>query len=688
MASFDLLSKGQAAVLAHQRALAITGQNINNINNPDYVRERPEYVSNPFGGLRGVESKRMIDEYIVGQLNRSHMDVSFQSGKLDQAEPLDSLLGNTESSINAAVTNFFNSVQDANNDPSSLTSRQVVVSEAEGLMTRMSDFSGYLNDQENIVNERLRDSVQQINTITENIAELNNELKFGSSNVKGFDANSLKNQRDQQLEELSKLVSFEVVPSPSDAIQVNLQNGAPLVLKDGRYNMITANSQPDTGRVELQIESTNSSDPTRFFLDADKVGSAVGGYLDYRDNQLLPAQRRVGQMALRIADTMNTQNQKGMDLDNQLGAKLFDLSSTSVRALEFSGNSGNGNLTVGILEGNSSKLTSDNLLITKKDANTLTIQAADNQGRVLPGAPDFDIDISGTPAPTSVNVEQYGVTISSDDFAAADNGDKFLAKPVEDIAGDIKVAISRPEDLALAKPVRVSDDLANEGSANIELGSINGTGNFFNSGAKTLADGAPTGATIDAVNADGTYNVTLTPKSAAADITLTGLSNLNDLVQQANDTAIAAGDPAPFAGSPPDYDFSINGQPAAGDSYSIEYNTDGFDDNRNGEELAALQQNPQLRRSSADGDDANMTFAEGYSRLVSDVGSYVAQTRSRRDSAQAIEAQTQAMYEAKSGVNLEEEAANLIQFERAYNAAARIITVAQRTFDSLLQAVG
>ena len=685
MASFDLLTKGQTAVLAHQRALAITGQNINNINNPDYVRERAEYVSNPFGGLRGVESRRMIDEYIVGQLNRSHMDVAFQNGKLDQAEPLDSLLGNTESSINSAVTSFFNSVQDANNDPSSLTNRQVVISEAEGLMTRMSDFSRYLNDQENIVNERVRDSVQQINTLSKNIAELNNELKFGSSNVKGFDANSLRNQRDQQLEELSKLVSFDVVKSDSDAVQVNLKSGVPLVLKDGRYNMITANSQPDTGRVEIQIESTNSSDPTKFYLKPDQLGSALGGYMDYRDNQLLPAQRRIGQMALRIADTMNSQNQKGMDLDNQLGQKLFDLSSTPVRALDFEENTGNANINVGLLEGNSAKLTSDNLLITKTGADTFTVQAADNQGRAIKNAPEVTISTAGNPS--AIAVEEYGVELTSANFSAASDGDKFLAKPVEDIAGDIGVAISRPEDLALAKPVRVSDDLENQGSANIELESINGTSNFFDAAGKTLADGAPTGVAVDAVNSDGTFDVTLSRKNGS-DITLTGLSDLKNLAQQANDQAAANGNPAPFAGSPLDYDISINGQPAAGDSYSIEYNTDGFDDNRNGEAFTELQQNAQLRRSSADSDDANMTFAEGYSRVVSDIGSYVQQTRTRRDAAQAIESQTQAMYEAKSGVNLEEEAANLIQFERAYNAAARIITVAQRTFDSLLNAVG
>ena len=407
--------------------------------------------------------------------------------------------------------------------------------------------------------------------------------------------------------------------------------------------------------------------------------------MDYRDNQLLPAQRRIGQMALRIADTMNSQNQKGMDLDNQLGQKLFDLSSTPVRALDFEENTGNANINVGLLEGNSAKLTSDNLLITKTGADTFTVQAADNQGRAIKNAPEVTISTAGNPS--AIAVEEYGVELTSANFSAASDGDKFLAKPVEDIAGDIGVAISRPEDLALAKPVRVSDDLENQGSANIELESINGTSNFFDAAGKTLADGAPTGVAVDAVNSDGTFDVTLSRKNGS-DITLTGLSDLKNLAQQANDQAAANGNPAPFAGSPLDYDISINGQPAAGDSYSIEYNTDGFDDNRNGEAFTELQQNAQLRRSSADSDDANMTFAEGYSRVVSDIGSYVQQTRTRRDAAQAIEAQTQAMYEAKSGVNLEEEAANLIQFERAYNAAARIITVAQRTFDSLLNAVG
>jgi len=679
MASFDLLSKGQNAILAHQRALQITGQNINNINNPGYVRERPEYIGNEYGGLRNVESRRMIDEYIFGQLNRSRMDTSFQQGRLDQAQPLDSLLGNTESSINQSITNFFNSVQDANNDPSSITNRQVVLSEADGMMTRINDFSRYLNDQETIVNERVRDSVGQINTIAENIADLNNELKFGSSAVKGYDANALKNQRDQELEKLSELVDFTVVPSDSDAIQINLKNGSPLVLKDGRYNVITTSGAPDTGRIQLGIESTNSGDPTTFSLKSDSLGSAIGGYLDYRDNVLLPTQRRVGQMALRVADVMNTQNQKGMDLDNQLGGKLFDLSQTGVRGLDFAGNQGDANINVKLLEGNSEQLTSENLLIEKVDADTFRITAADGEGTPIAGAEPVEVDFSG--GDTAIDVPEYGIQLSSNDFSAAADGDKFLAKPTEDIAKDIAIAIERPQDLALASPIRVANDNGNKGEAQIELEGINGTSNFFDKANRSLADGAPIGATINSVSG-GTYNVSIERKNGSA-ITF-DTNSLDNLVSQAN----AQQTPAPFGDEPVDVEFSLSGTPEAGDSFSLEYNTDGFDDNRNGLALVETQREAQIRRSAVDSDQPTLTFAESYSRVVSDVGSFVAQGQTRLQSAQAIEAQNQAMYEAKSGVNLEEEAANLIQFERAYNAAARIITVAQRTFDSLLNAVG
>ena len=137
-----------------------------------------------------------------------------------------------------------------------------------------------------------------------------------------------------------------------------------------------------------------------------------------------------------------------------------------------------------------------------------------------------------------------------------------------------------------------------------------------------------------------------------------------------------------------DYDINIVGEPEALDSYRIEYNLNGFDDNSNGQELSDLQRQQLVRRDGAEDFEPTMTFNESYGRLVSDVGSKVSQNRVLRDSAVAVKAQTEALYESQAGVNLEEEAANLIQYQQAYTASARIITTSQTIFDTLLRSLG
>ena len=137
----------------------------------------------------------------------------------------------------------------------------------------------------------------------------------------------------------------------------------------------------------------------------------------------------------------------------------------------------------------------------------------------------------------------------------------------------------------------------------------------------------------------------------------------------------------------PDYEVDINGEPAVGDEYFIEYNTNGFDDNSNGQSMADLQRQQLVRRSGGEEAEPTMTFNESYGRLVSDVGSRVSQNRVLRDSAEAIKSQTEALYDSQAGVNLEEEAANLIQYQQAYTASARIITTSQTIFDTLLNSL-
>ncbi|PYE32770.1 flagellar hook-associated protein 1 FlgK [Idiomarina fontislapidosi] len=666
--SFDLLDAGKKAVLAHQQSLQVTGKNINNINNEGYVRERTIYNSSDYGGLEGVTVERVIDPFVLKQLYRNISETGFQNAKLDQAEQLDKLMGNRETNVVTAIESFFNSLQDANSDPSSITARQIVITEAEGVATQFNSFSGYLREQEQVVNDRLKVSTEQINAITSNIAALNKEIATGSASGRGADINSLKNQQEEELRKLSELVSISTVDFGNGAVGVNMTNGTSLVLEDGKFNSLVAKSSPDTNRLELVIQGSNGSgDRVQFPVNRGDVGGELGGYLDYRDQILLPAQRSLGQLAVRFADTLNTQNQKGMDLDNQLGTKIFDLTDMEVKGLPFEGNSGSGNLSLSVLEGNSSQFTADNLKITKTGANEYTVQAADAEGEIIPGSEPQVITTSGA---GSYAVQSYGVSLNIQNDSA-DTEDMFLAKPAENAAFNLDVNMRRPQDLALASPIRTITTADNEGSAELTISQLNTPDTFYNGNA--LDADAPSRFEFTN-NGDGSYDVTAFDQDGDVFGQINGATSLENLVTQ------MTGDPEP------DYDFSVDGVPLTGDSYTVEFNTNGINDNRNGQALADFQRETTVRRSSVDNAEPTLTFNDSYARIVSDVGSKVSQSRVAKESAEAIEGQTRALYDSASGVNLEEEASNLIRYEQAYNASARIITVAQDLFNTLLQA--
>lgn len=669
--SFDLLQIGTNGILSHQESLQITGQNINNANTPSYVRERTEYLESQYGGLERVRVQRMIDQFANRQLRNDISQVSFYEANLQQAEQLDTLLGDSTTNVASSIENFFNTLQDANNDPGSVTARQLVLSDADAMITKFNDFSSYLNEQKDIINERVKLSTDSINSIAENIGNLNERIfaSKGSSKANG-DTNALMNQRDEELRKLAELIDFSVVEQSNGGLSVNLKNGQPLVLEDGRFNTVAAKNNPNTERLEFVLEKDHGGGKrSEFLVPAEQIGGSVGGYMEYRDTVLMPTQRRMGQLAIRIADSLNAQNQKGMDLDNQLGRKLFDLSLTEASGLEYEENTGNALVTMNVLEGNSESFPSENLQVTMTSATDYEVVAVDSQGKPLEGA---EVVTGTLNAAGQADIVRYGVSLQVDNTANA--GDKFLVKPAEGAAAEISLAVRRPEDVALASPVRVTDNAENTGAATAELSAVNVPDEYYDTTNNTLLGTAP--ASIEITNKNGNfYDVELFDKNGNSMGTLTNTDDLADVVSR-------------IAGTNADYDVDIVGEPAVGDRFDIAYNENGFDDNSNGQRITDLQRQQLVRRDGAEDYEPTMTFNESYGRLVSDVGSRVSQTRVLRDSAQAIQNQTEALYESKAGVNLEEEAANLIQYQQAYTASARIITTSQTIFNTLLQSLG
>ena len=137
------------------------------------------------------------------------------------------------------------------------------------------------------------------------------------------------------------------------------------------------------------------------------------------------------------------------------------------------------------------------------------------------------------------------------------------------------------------------------------------------------------------------------------------------------------------------FDFNLTGVPRPGDTFTIAFNSNGFNDNRNGLDIAALQNTALVRRSPAPfGTAVNQySFNQSYATMVGNIGERTRQARTADEANNAILEQSTLWYESLSGVNLDEEAADLVRFQQSYAAAAKILATSQTIFDTLLQAV-
>jgi flagellar hook-associated protein 1 FlgK len=253
--------------------------------------------------------------------------------------------------------------------------------------------------------------------------------------------------------------------------------------------------------------------------------------------------------------------------------------------------------------------------------------------------------------PVTINVDGFDLTIATIPTA----GDKYYLNPTKTAAQDIALDITRPQELAYASPIVTGAGLGNTGN-----GIVSG-GNVLNVTGAALTD-ITTPVTIR-FTTTSTYDVFNTSTGAA-------ISVANAFIPNSVNTYTS-----PNGG----YEIDLDGAPALGDEFTVDYNTTGISDNRNAIALGALRTTNTL-------DNGSLNFEDAYGRLLEELGAKTSQARISRDASETLMFQSQKNRNAVSGVNLDEEAANLIKFEQAYNASARLITVAQQIFDTLLSA--
>ena len=647
-----ILGIGTSALLAYQRALDTVGHNVANVNTEGYSRQnvelstrQPRGQGNGFAG-NGVDVTtvfRSYDQFITDALRSNTTAYVEQDTLASLAGGLDNLLADEFAGLSPALGSFFDAMQGAADDPASTVARQVFLGEAESLATRFHGLDNWMEDTRRGVATRMSSRVDELNNLAGSIASLNQQIIEARGSFEGQPPNDLLDKRDQLVLDLSAIVSVSTTAQEDGALNVFVGSGQALVLGVNRNNVELQDSINDPGQYEITIGAGGS---TGVVITDRITGGELGGLLTFRGQVLDPAINDLGRIAVELGSFMNEQHRRGLSLTGFPGQDLFSVASPQV--ISATGNSG----TLAADFDDLSQLTADDYHLRFDGGNWTLTRAGSSQ--IVP--------LSGTGTPTDPFVAE-GLSLTVGPGAVA--GDNYDIRPTRDGARAINVLIGDPGELALAAPIRTSTALSNTGTGSISAGVVTDIDN--------PAFQSPTGQL-----------------SPAVQIRFTG-STTYEILDRGTLAVIDTGtyDPATGADVFPtqnlgvDYGYQvrITGNPAASDTFEVTYNSGATGDNRNALLMAGMQAERLMNGGTS-------SFNDAYGELMADVGNQTRQAQIGSDAQQRVLEQSKSDWSSASGVNLDEEAANLVRYQQAYQAAARIISVADEVFQTLINAVG
>lgn len=680
-----LIGIGLTGILGHQAALNTTGNNITNANTPGYSRQEVVFETQDAqrtgagsigSGVNIANIRRLANEYLVQQIREDSSLAGEQEALNAELTRLDNLLGGEATGLSNALNNFFASLQNAAEDPTSLPQRQLVISEAQQVVNRFQGLSAELIQQRESVKTQMQQGAKDANTLLKSIAELNLAISESPGLAQGQMPNDLLDRRDEKLRQLSELVNIRVTPTEGSQVNVSLANGLALVVGANAAQFGTRENAADPTYLEFTLTAGGRT----LVVDDQINGGRLGGLRRFEREGLKPALDDLGRVALALSAAVNHQHEIGMDLEGDLGGLFFtdinDPASQRARVI-INGNNQppqNTQFAVEITDAAALEGGSWTLLFGDNGSYELIDEATGatvKQGR-LPPDPLAEINMPG------FNIRFEGGDLNP--------GDKFLIQPTRNAAADIGVEVQREEDLAFASPVKaltgqvVTADPLEVADRNLGTGVIN-QGVMLNV-RNPLTNNLLPGFTQRQDLVNGPLQITFTENLAGdLEFTVTDGSGAtivpNTLYTPGVANKVFSEDPG--AGSEyQGFQFEITGQPEPGDTFTIDFNAGGVSDNRNAELLAALGTANVMNGGS-------QSLAEGYAGLVEDVGVKTRQSQLDLEAGQTLLEQSTNQRESVSGVNLDEEAGRLIQYQAAYNASAQVISVAQDLFNTLLQ---
>jgi flagellar hook-associated protein 1 FlgK len=503
-----------------------------------------------------------------------------------------------------------------------------MISGAQALVARFRGIDQRLAEIRDGVNSQVQSSVGAINAYAEQIAQINQRIVLVQAGSVNQPPNDLLDQRDQLIADLNKQIRVTTTTQSDGSLNVFIGNGQAVVIGHQAYALQTVAALDDAQRLDVALTGSGGA-PLRL-PDTLLSGGTLGGLLAFRRESLDGAQNSLGRIAVTLSQTFNAQHRLGQDLSGALGGDFFKAPAPPA-VVASSANAGTATISATVTD--VAALQASDYRLAYSGGNFTLTRLSDNS-----------VVFNGASLPPTVD----GMSIAVAGGVAAN--DSFLIRPVRAGAQNIAVVLNDARSIAAAAPLRTVASNANSGTATISAGAV------------TTTAGLP-------LPAPGSISLRFDAASSQFLVSgaQTGTLAYNPATQSAGTSfTLAAGG---FA-------FAISGVPVDGDRFVIEPNTGGVSDNRNALALGQLQARNLVGGAAS--------YQSAYSQAVSQVGNKARQVQVTLTAQDNMVKQAQDAQQSLSGVNLDEEAANLMRYQQAYQAASKVIELSGKLFDEIL----
>lgn len=653
------MNVGVSALIANQQALTTTGHNIANVNSAAYSRQTiatKALVGQNMGtgyvgkGVQVATIMRNYNELLGKQSNAANAASAADAIRYQSLVQMQDVYSGGDSSLGAAINSMMNAFADVEAAPADGTARNVVLTRMSELTARFRAASATLQEMDYATNQQVTNNVTLVNNLAGQVASLNTQIARALAS--GHQPNDLLDARDQIIREINQYVQTTQVDADSGAINLFVGGSQALVLgsSTGQLSVAETAEYPGSGKLSLYFSQPNGE---RVELTANMVGGGeIAGLLKFNNDDLVTGRNLLGRLALSIGTELNQQNKLGLTLSGNFGTDLFKLTTSTTGWSNIAGyDAGNA------AQSAQAAVTDTHALV----ASDYRIQFNGAGGAQLVRLSDgklTDLSVDPVTGDISQTVDGLQFTVPGAVTNAAQKGQSILFQPFSKAADEIQPLVHNAADLAVSNAVTANITSSNAGT--LQLSSLRATDL-----TGIPAQNAPVRITFDGA---GNYSYqTYDPATSSWSAASAAATYTSGQAIQING-----------------WNITLTGTPGSGDSVDVGNAKDLGD----GYKLNAGNASAFLALRDAAIFDNGTSLSDGFSSAMAVIGTRTQSAKYAAELSETVANNLNADRTAVSGVNLDEEAARLLQYQQAYQASAKIISTAQSLFDSVLSAVG